>query len=244
MVAHLRAAADCRITLFRAQSPLRIGGGIARRHSHRSNSRWRWRLTRVSFATIKPHIDITFAAIRSSDFASDITDVRCHLCHGSIKSVATSRSSSKLIALPIDAMFFASLQLNSNREQNPSHHHISWGRARGRRQTRPYKDAKLVPSAARSNGIGARQELRTSPVLQIADVCRNCWSARKWLCSARNGRVPSVPRETNLDFLKNGKSLCTYCRRRCRGALQQARANRGGWRLVPYDVLMRPAAIL
>ena len=108
-------------------------------------------------------------------------------------------------------------------------------------EAEPYKDAKLFPGGSREWNW---RETETShrPGIQIADVQELLEHGSKVVVLSRGmAECLHVPRET-LDFLKERQIRCArIADAACCGALQQARANRGGWRLVPYDVLTRSA---
>ena len=99
---------------------------------------------------------------------------------------------------------------SSNR--SPRINHVSWGRLEVEGEAEPYKDAKLFPGGSREWNW---RETRTShkPGIQIADVQELLEHGAKVVVLSRGmAECLHVPRET-LDFLKNGKSPCTCCRR-------------------------------
>ena len=100
-----------------------------------------------------------------------------------------------------------------------------------------YKDAKLFPGGSREWNW---RETGTAhkPGIQIVDVQELLEHGSKVVVLSRGmAECLHVPRET-LDFLKERQIRCArIADAACCGALQQARANRVGWRLIPYDVL-------
>ena len=99
---------------------------------------------------------------------------------------------------------------NSNR--SPRIKHVSWGRLEIEGEAEPYKDAKLFPGGScewnwRETGTAHK------PGIQIADVQELLEHGSKVVVLSRGmAECLHVPHET-LDFLKNAKSLCTFCRR-------------------------------
>ncbi len=101
---------------------------------------------------------------------------------------------------------------------------VSWGKLEVEGKAEPYKDAKLFPGGScewnwRETGTSHR------PGIQIADVQELLEHGAKIVVLSRGmAECLHVPSETLADTV-------------CCLALQQARAKRGGWRLISHDVL-------
>ena len=119
---------------------------------------------------------------------------------------------------------------------------VSWGRLEVEGEPEPYKDAKLFPGGSREwnwRETGTASQARHSNC-RCAGIAGARLESRRAL--AWNGRVPSRAARDAGFFEGTANSCARIADAACCGALQQARANRGGWRLVPYDVLMTSCA--